>query len=50
MLLDAMDPRYTRWVRLTDIYARLCARALRREKPPIKLLRTVRAELARLTG
>lgn len=44
------DQRFMRWVRLTDIYARLCARAMQRQQPPTKLMRRVGAELSVLGG
>lgn len=47
--MSAIDPRFIRWVRLTDIYARLCLRAMRTRTPPSDRLRRVAAELSTMS-
>ena len=47
--MSANDPRFERWVRLTDIYARLCLRAMRARRAPSARLRRVAAELSAMT-
>lgn len=46
--MTATDPRFHRWMRLTDIYARLCVKALRLQQMPNARMRRVAAALAAL--